>query len=211
MTFITFEGCEGSGKTTQAKLLENAYKKIGIDVISTREPGGTINAELIRNLIVDKDSPEWDPITELLLINAARYEHAKNLIIPSLKEGKTVLCDRFVDSTMAYQGFGRKIGKKLPALIHNFTMDGLSPDLTFILDIDPSEGRARVKDENKNRFENFSIDFHTRVRRGFQEIAALAVARCILIDASLPAKDIHKIVISAIKERQGVSLEVAAA
>ena len=209
MKFITFEGGEGSGKTTQAKLLLQSFKELGKEAIYTREPGGTESAEIIRDLITSEKSPKWSPIAELLLINAARYEHARHVITPAIEQGKTVLCDRFVDSTMAYQGFGHKIGRKLPAIIHNFTMHGLSPELTFILDINPTDGLARVKAEHRNNFEKLSLDFHERVRRGFQEIAELATERCVLISASKSVTDIHKIIIETINERSNLGLKVA--
>jgi dTMP kinase len=144
-----------------------------------------------------------------LLINAARYEHTKNLIEPEIQKGTTVICDRFVDSTMAYQGFGHKIGKKLPAIIHNFTMHGLSPDLTFIFDLDPEQAFARIEIKNKDRIEKMSLEFHQRVRRGFQEIAGMAIDRCIVIDATKSIQDIHKIVISCINERAKLKLKSA--
>lgn len=209
MKFITFEGGEGSGKSTQAKLLNQAFSNNKIASILTREPGGTEGAEKIRNLLIDDKSPKWHPITELLLVNAARYEHAKNLIEPSIEQGKIVICDRFVDSTMAYQGFGHKIGKKLPALMHNFTMQGLSPDLTFILDIDPKIGLKRVHEKDNNRFERLDIEFHERVRRGFNEIANLATERCVLIDASRNINLIHADIINFVNFKLQLKLKTA--
>lgn len=201
MTFITFEGGEGSGKSTQSKLLEQSFKNAKIDVVLTREPGGTVSAEKIRNLIVDNDRGSMHPITELLLINAARYEHSVDLIMPSVKAGKVVICDRYVDSTMAYQGFGLKLGKKVPAIIHNYTMPGISPDLTFILDIEPRVGIARSKQTSEvNHYENLDIEFHERVRNGYHEIAKMAPARCCLIDATQDILNIHKQIINVIND-----------
>jgi dTMP kinase len=198
MKFFTFEGGEGSGKSTQAKMLHQAFVNAEIDPILTREPGGTEAAEIIRNILIHGKNKLY-PITELLMINAARYEHAKDKIIPELKNNKIVICDRFVDSTVAYQGYGHKLGRKMPALLHNLLMEGLAPDLTFILDINPAEGLRRAS-ENKqdNNYEKLGIEFHTRVRDGFLEIASLAKTRCIVIDANNSISKIHRTIIETI-------------
>ena len=208
MNFITIEGGEGAGKTTQSKLLEKAFNQSSIKAIYTREPGGVYSAERIRNLLVERDRDQWSPITELLLHNAARYEHAKKIIHPALKENKVVICDRFVDSTMAYQGYGQKIGKKLPAILHNLVIEGLSPDITFILDIDPKEGLKRVA-ENKDRYELMGIEFHERVQKGFHDIANIANERCILIDAMQPQEKVHEKIINTLNMKFNLSLKTA--
>lgn len=198
--FITFEGGEGSGKSTQAKLLHQAMVNSKVDAVLTREPGGTKEAEAIRDLLLHSDL-KFHPITELLLHNACRYEHAKNLIIPKLNENKIVICDRFVDSTMAYQGYALKVGKKLPALMHNMLMEGLVPDVTFILDIDPEQGlRAAEKRSAEDNYEKRGLEFHKRVRNGFLEIANIAKDRCIVIDAKQSIKKIHEKIVSIIND-----------
>lgn len=208
MSFFTFEGGEGSGKTSQAKYLYQAYISSNIDSILTREPGGTDSAEAIRELLLN-GKQKFYPLTEALLINASRYEHAKAKIIPALRNKQVVICDRFVDSTMAYQGFGHKLGKKIPALLHNLLMESLVPDLTFILDIAPEEGLRRAKLANKipDNYESLDLDFHRRVREGFLEIAAIAKDRCVLIDASQNVIEIHKQIITVINAATGLDLK----
>jgi dTMP kinase len=210
MSFITLEGGEGAGKSTQCKLLADAFCKAGFDVVATREPGGVPSAEEIRKLLIDDDSPDFHPISELLLIAAARFEHVHKLIQPSLKAGSIVVCDRFVDSTMAYQGFGQKLGKKLPAIIHNYTLQGMSPDLTIILDIDPRYGIERsVKANKANKYERLSIEYHEKVRRGFQEIANMAPERCVIIDAQQGISNIHRQIIDIVNMKLGYELLAA--
>lgn len=204
--FFTFEGGEGSGKSTQAKLLNQAFLNEKIDSILTREPGGVGSAEFIRDLLLHQDT-NFYPVTQLLLHNASRYEHAKIKIIPALKDNKMVVCDRFVDSTMAYQGYGHKLGRKLPALLHNMFMEGLAPDLTFILDIDPRAGleRAKKRGESDN-YEKLDIDFHNRVRQGFLEIASMAKGRCIIIDANAEEFEIHQHIIALVNLNLNLNL-----
>jgi len=196
--FFTFEGGEGSGKSTQAKLLQQAFEESGIESIFTREPGGTENAEIIRDLLLHSKA-DFYPITQLLLHNASRYEHVKDKIIPALRQGKVVVCDRFVDSTMAYQGYGHKLGKKFPALLHNMFMENVIPNLTFILDIDPKIGLERAKSRNQlDNYEKLDFSFHTRVREGFLEIAKNAPNRCVVISADDSSKAIHQRIIEII-------------
>ena len=209
MRFFTFEGCEGSGKSTQAKLLYQAFEQAKIDVISTREPGGTEAAEVIRDLLLH-GKVNFYPITELLLHNASRYEHAKAKIIPALRNKQTVICDRFVDSTMAYQGYGHKLGKKFPAMLHNMFMEGLVPDLTFILDVEPERGLSRAAAHGSyDNYEKLDLDFHRRVREGFLEIAAMAKNRCIVIGANETVNDIHHQIIEIVNEGAGFNLKPA--
>jgi dTMP kinase len=204
--FITFEGGEGSGKSTQAKLLFQALKQANIDSIHTREPGGTESAEAIRNMLLHQ-KVNFHPMTELLLHNACRYEHVKDVITPALRNNKIVICDRFVDSTMAYQGYGHKLGKKYPATLHNLLMEGVAPDLTFIFDIDPEKGLSRAKAHGEfDNYENLDIDFHRRVRQGFLEIAAMAKNRCIIINSDQPIEIIHKQVIEIVNEVAAIKL-----
>ncbi|WP_353287199.1 dTMP kinase [Wolbachia endosymbiont (group B) of Gerris lacustris] len=175
--FITFEGIDGSGKTTQSELLANYFKQVRGEnnVVLTREPGGTDFAEKIRGLLL-KDN--IDPISELLLLTSMRYEHMKELILPALKEGKTVICDRFIDSTIAYQGYGLGVDLSLIRDLHKL-VEIKYPDITFILDIDVQVGLSRAKD--KNKYEEMNIDFYNKVRKGFQEIAVKEFNRCNVI------------------------------
>ena len=205
MKFFTFEGGEGSGKSTQAKLLHQAFIEAKIDAILTREPGGTEAAEVIRDLLLHSRTSFY-PITELLLHNASRYEHAKEKIIPALRKKQIVICDRFVDSSMAYQGYGHKLGKKMPALLHNMLMEGLVPDITFILDIEPEKGLHRIKNQHDN-YEKLNLEFHQRVRNGFQEIANMAKDRCVVIDASNSVDKIHQQIISVVNAATGLNLK----
>ena len=206
MNFFTFEGGEGSGKSTQAKMLYSSFVDAGIDTLLTREPGGTESAEVIRDLLINSSST-FHPMSQLLLHNASRYEHATNKIIPALQNNKIVICDRFVDSTMAYQGFGQKLGKKIPALLHNLLMEGLSPNLTFILDIDPEKGLKRATKNGTDNYEKLDLDFHRRVRNGFLEIANLAKNRCIVINANNSASEIHNMIIENINAIAGFDLK----
>ena len=175
--FIVFEGVEGCGKSFQAKKLYNNLKKNRVETIITREPGGTKSSELIRNLILKdyftKDTNEkFDKYTDTLLYLAARNEHIKNKIKPALLKKKVVICDRFVDSTIAYQVFGKKINKNLIDIIHKHILDGLKPNLTFILKVSSSTSRKRLlKRKSKNRYDNFSQSFYNKVQKYFLKIA----------------------------------------
>lgn len=205
--FFTFEGGEGSGKSTQTKMLHQAFVNAKIDALLTREPGGTEAGEMIRNILIH-GKVKLHPMSELLLLNACRYEHAKDKIIPALADKKIVICDRFVDSTMAYQGYGQKLGKKTPALLHNLLMEGLAPDLTFILDIDPEEGLRRAHESKQNNnYEELGLEFHTRVRNGFLEIANLAKNRCIVINANDSIANIHRTIIETINSTTEYNLK----
>ncbi|MFT4327884.1 MAG: dTMP kinase [Wolbachia pipientis] len=172
--FITFEGIDGSGKTTQSELLANYFKQIHGEnnVVLTREPGGTDFAEKIRGLLL-KDN--IDPISELLLLISMRYEHMKKLILPALLEGKMVICDRFIDSTIAYQGYGLGVDLSLIRDLHKL-VEIKYPDITFILDIDVQVGLSRAKD--KNKYEEMNVNFYNKVGKGFKEIAIKEPGRC---------------------------------
>ena len=183
--FISFEGGEGSGKSTQIKLLAKRLAKYG-DVITTREPGGTIEAEIIRNLLVKGKKNKWSGVVETLLLYAARKDHIDKVIAPNLKKNKWVLCDRFKESTLVYQGYGKNVDidliKKLDKLITN----NLTPGLTFILDIDPIIGlkRSKRKSNTETRYENMSLGFHNKIRKAFKAIARLNKKKFILINAN---------------------------
>ncbi|QOD38807.1 dTMP kinase [Candidatus Wolbachia massiliensis] len=175
--FITFEGIDGSGKTTQSGLLASYFRQIHGEnnIVLTREPGGTDFAEKARKILL-KDN--IDPTSELLLLTSIRYEHMKKLILPSLKEGKIVICDRFVDSTVAYQGYGLGVDLGLIRNLHELVKIE-HPDVTFILDIDVEVGLSRAK--HKNKYEEMNICFYDKVRKGFQEIAIKEPHRCSII------------------------------
>lgn len=168
--FITLEGPEGSGKSTIIKLLEGYFNEKGIDYVSTREPGGINIAEQIRNVILDKNNTAMDGRTEALLYAASRRQHMFEKVIPALKNGKVVICDRFVDSSLAYQGYARGLGIGEVMKINEFAIEGYMPNLTLYLDINPEIGLDRIaknKDREVNRLDLEKLDFHKRVREGY--------------------------------------------
>jgi dTMP kinase len=184
--FITFEGGEGSGKSTQIKRLAASLEADGRTVLQTREPGGSPGAEAIRALLVTGDPERWDGMTEALLHYAARRDHVERTIKPALNAGKIVLCDRFSDSTMAYQGYGHGLGRDAITRIHSVTLGSFKPDLTLILDLPVEEGlkRAAGRGGDERRYEDMDVAFHERLRAGFMEIAEAESGRCRVIDAS---------------------------
>ena len=181
--FITFEGGEGAGKSTQIARLEARLNGHGVDVLTTREPGGTPEAEAIRAVIVSGHVGRWSPLAETLLLNAARDSHLQSRIRPALERGAIVLCDRFMDSTRAYQGAAAGVESALISVLERHVVGKTVPDLTLILDIDPEQGLARAKTK-ENRFEQKPLAFHARLRAAFREIAKSEPQRCKLIDAS---------------------------
>ena len=183
--FISFEGGEGSGKSTQIKLLAKRLAKYG-DVITTREPGGTIQAEIIRNLLVKGKKNKWGGVVETLLLYAARKDHIDKVIAPSLKKNKWVLCDRFKESTLVYQGYGKNVDIDLIKKLDKIITNNLTPSLTFILDIDPIIGlnRSKRKSNTETRYENMSLGFHNKIRKSFKAIARLNKKKFILINAN---------------------------
>lgn len=201
--FITLEGGEGSGKSTQIALMIQSLQSKGISVIATREPGGSAGAELIRNLLVKGEVHRWDAVTEALLMNAARRDHLKTLIVPALEKGTWVLCDRFADSTLAYQGYGHGIALPYLNEIYNLIAGQLTPDLTFIFDLDPRVGleRARRRGDAEDRFERLPLEFHDRIREGFRRIAQTDLNRYILIDAALERAKISTQINEYIEQR----------
>ncbi len=170
--FITFEGVEGAGKSTQSRILVDYLNNNGIEAVWTREPGGFEGAEEIRKLIISGSVNKWDSITELLLIYASRREHTEKKIKPLLKQGKVVVSDRYFDSSIAYQGYGYGIDLNKIKQIQDIVLNNFKPDLTLILDLDVEKGlkRTDIRGE-KNRFEDMEVSFHNRVRNGFMEIA----------------------------------------
>lgn len=181
--FITFEGVEGAGKSTQSKLLVEYLNTNGIKAIWTREPGGCEGAEEIRKLLVNGAVNKWDGITELLLMYASRRDHTEKKIKPFLKEGYVVVSDRYLDSTMAYQGYGYDLDLNKIKEVQKVVLDDFLPDLTIILDLDVIEGLQRTdKRGEKNRYEDMKVDFHNRVRNGFLNIAKQNTDRVKLIN-----------------------------
>ena len=196
--FITFEGGEGTGKSTQSKLLFNSISKITKKVVLTREPGGTKQSELLRDLIVKK-KVSWDPLTEILLINAARNEHIKKLISPKLLEKNIVICDRFIDSTYAYQIKAQKLNKKIFENLNKIVVRKVIPKITFLIDIDPKIGIKRSLSRNNEeiKYENYKLGFHRNIRKAFLEISKFN-RRVILIDGNQEVEKIHKLIVDKI-------------
>lgn len=204
--FITFEGGEGAGKSTQAKLLAEFLEKKGRPCLLTREPGGSAGAEEIRNLVVKGDIARWDVMTEALLMFAARRDHLVKTVWPALKENKTVICDRFADSTMAYQGFGyadRGLGQDTVEKLYQIVVGDFKPDLTIILDMPVEAGvnRALKRDANANRYEKMGLDFHRNLRNAFLEIEKKEPKRCVVINANRTIEEISADIVSIVEER----------
>jgi len=207
--FISFEGGEGAGKTTQISLLKKYFENIGSNVVMTREPGGTIEAEKIRELLVQRDGGDWTPMAEALLFFTARHMHVETKIKPALKQGKVVICDRFTDSTIAYQGYGH--GHSLDTLdkIKSISISDFEPDITLILDIDVHEGLKRAgkrmegddTDSTEDRFERMDLSFHENLRQGYLTIAKQNPKRCFVIDATASVDDVHKSIVTIIKNQ----------
>ncbi len=205
--FITLEGGEGSGKTTQINRLAEYLTSKNFKVVTTREPGGTKEAESIRSLLVQRDGGQWTAMAETLLLYAARVMHVEQIIKPAMHSGKIVICDRFSDSTLAYQGYGRELDLEKIKSIEETTIGDFKPNLTLILDIDVEEGlkrsQKRLNDsqdggKTEDRFERLDIGFHKRLRQGFLDIAKAEPERCKIIDASQGSEavfnDIKKII-----------------
>lgn len=204
--FITFEGGEGSGKSTQAKVLAAALEKQGYSVVLTREPGGTKEAEKIRALLVERDGGSWSPMEECLLLFAARAHHIRTLIHPALEAGKIVICDRFTDSTKAYQGFGLGLSMDKIVQLEQDAIDNFKPDLTFLLDIPAKDGLARsskrlaAENSAEDKYEGLSLEFHEKLRQGFLALASGEPARFRVIDASCAMDDIANSILGQAQE-----------
>ena len=189
---ITFEGIDGSGKSTQIQLLEAEFEKLGISYKTFREPGGTKLSEKIRTILLDKENIELYSNAESLLFAAARAQLTAEQIKPAITKGEFVICDRFIDSTIAYQGYGRGLNINNLELINTIATDGLIPDITFILDIDPQKATERLKTVNPDRMEVAGIDFFKKIRQGYCQIREQNQSRCIVINGEKPQKDISK-------------------
>ncbi|GAB4306156.1 MAG: dTMP kinase [Roseovarius sp.] len=208
--FVTLEGIDGSGKSTQARRLAEALRARGHEVVLTREPGGSPGAEQIRALLLDGPPERWSPQTEILLFTAARRDHLERVIEPALSRGAVVICDRFADSTRVYQGLR---GADLGALVDRLhaLIIGREPDLTLLLDIDPQAGlgraaararlRARAGAQGESRFEAFGAPFQARLRQGFLDLARAHPQRFVVIDAARPAEAVARDVLAAVQRR----------
>ena len=206
--FITIEGGEGAGKTTQVGLLVAALERARIRVRATREPGGSPGGEAIRRLLLNGDGDRWDAVGEALLLVAARSDHVARLIAPSIAQGIWVVSDRFADSTLAYQGYGRGLALEDLTTLHRFALGSFTPDLTVILDLPAEVGLARVAARASvgDRFERLDRAFHERLRQGFRQIAVGSGGRCVLIDGSSDPQTVHRAVLDAVEGRLRVML-----
>lgn len=200
--FITIEGVEGAGKSTNIRVIEEFLSEWKLDYILTREPGGTLIAEEIRELLLKHHEEKMDATTELLLIFAARAQHLSTKIRQTLAEGTWVLCDRFTDATYAYQGAGRGLDVKLISQLERLVQDNLRPDLTVIFDLDPSVGLERARQRGQlDRIESQKLEFFQRVREGYQNIASREGDRCLLIDASQTRETVRQRLRAALENR----------
>jgi dTMP kinase len=214
-TFITFEGIEGSGKTTQIVLLANYLQLHHRQVTLTREPGGTLIGDQMRKILLDPDNSMLVPAAELLLYAAARAQHLEELIRPELEAGKIVLCDRFSDATLAYQGYGRGLDREMIKTFDRLVTGGIRPDLTVLLDIDAEAGVSRARGRNNKlgleaeaRFENEEVAFHDRVRQGYLALARAEPDRFRLVDASATPEVIQnnlRVLVEDLLQRDGPS------
>lgn len=197
--FITLEGIDGSGKSTQANALKKTLNKNGNIAILTREPGGSVGAELIRKLLVEGDPNRWSPETEMLLFTAARRDHFEKTIRPALERGKIVISDRFADSTRVYQGATRGDLRALVDQLHQL-MIGYEPDLTLIIDVDPQESLARglARGSGEDRFEDFGLDFQKKLRQGFLKLGNDFDKRCKIIDGTRSVEDISSEILTLV-------------
>ena len=203
--FITFEGGEGAGKSTQVERLREAIERSGTPVIATREPGGSPGAEEIRRLLVDGEPDRWDAATEALLHFAARRDHLVRTILPALEAGTWVVSDRFADSTIAYQGYAQGLDRETLGRLYQMTVGDFAPDLTVILDIPVAKGLARAGGRGgPDRYERMGKGFHERLRAGFLEIAGREPERCVVIDGARDADSVHADVVAALRERVGL-------
>ena len=204
--FITLEGGEGAGKSTQIARLADWLESRGLPVLRSREPGGSTGGEEIRKLLVDGSVDRWDPMSEALLHFAARRQHIVETLEPALAAGTWVLCDRFADSTMAYQGYGHALGPAVVSELYRLVVGDLRPDLTFVLDLPVAEGLARAgrRGTAEARYESMATAFHERVRNGFLEIARKDSDRCVVVDATVSAERVQEALREGLESRLGV-------
>ncbi|MCQ2734665.1 MAG: dTMP kinase [Alphaproteobacteria bacterium] len=210
--FITIEGGEGSGKSTQVKLLASYLQTKGIDVLTTKEPGGTPEGKVLRELLVTGDKDKFDAITECLLYYADRRNHLTKLVWPSMQEGKWVISDRFADSTEAYQyyGYNKRVDYETLENMYKIVAGDFKPDLTIILDIDPKVGmqrsfaKAQEMKVKELRFESRQLEFHQNLRQGFLDIAKREPKRCVVLNADKDIETLHREIVEVVQSRLGV-------
>jgi len=215
--FITFEGGEGVGKTTQIARLAESLRHSGLEVVITREPGGSPGAEEIRQLLVTGATHRWDGVTETLLVFAARRDHLVRQILPALVDGRWVLCDRFTDSTLAYQGYGMGIERDQIEGLHKFVCGFLKPDLTVILDMPAEAGLARAVARRAaageagaaQRYEQLDLKFHNRVRDGFLDLAARDKRCYVVVDAAGKPETVERAIRREVGERLGIDIKTS--
>jgi|TARA_B100002003_G_scaffold241451_1_gene263187 dTMP kinase len=198
--FITFEGGEGSGKSAQSKVLYEKLTKQAIPVVLTHEPGGTPLGDKMSRLLKWTNDTDISPMTELLLFNAARAQLVTEIVKPSLKKGVIVICDRYADSTIAYQSYGRGLDLEIVKLVNHTATQGLKPDLTFLLNTPSEIGLARKKQQKKDRFEREHLAFHQKVRQGYLKLAADESERWLVVDASQSKAKIAKVIWQRVSE-----------
>lgn len=200
--FITFEGPEGSGKTTQAAMLAEFLRQRGYAVLATREPGGTPIGDQIRAILSNLENVDMQPRTEILLFQASRAQLVEQVIRPHLSKGGIVVCDRYADSTLAYQGFGHQVDLETLQTIVEFATGGLKPDLTLLLDLDVEVGlRRRAAGGGWNRLDAYDLAFHRRVRQGYHRLAQAEPQRWVVIDAEQPVESVQQAVRRAVLSR----------
>jgi dTMP kinase len=202
--FITFEGGDGSGKTSQLKMLSAWFSARDIPHVITREPGGCPSAEGLRNLLLQGEGDKWDALSESLLFYAARCEHLRTVIRPALESGAWVLCDRFADSTTVFQGAVKGVGRDILGHLHTWVVGNKGPDLTLIFDLPPEEGLARKNQQatlglTETRMESMGLNFHKKIRDGFLTIAKLEPQRCTVINALGTREEVQNRVLEALK------------
>jgi dTMP kinase len=197
--FVTFEGCDGSGKSTQIHRVSKQLTAMGVDVCVTREPGGTPFGEIVRSVLLDPAGPDRTALAEVFMYSAARAEIVAEVIRPALERGEVVLAERFYDSTTVYQGYAGGIPISDIEAINRISTSGLAPDLTFVLDIhDPQVFHARLSPKKKDKIESRADEYHLKVRQGYREIAARYPERTRLIDASLPVEEVTRLIMAGI-------------
>lgn len=200
--FITIEGMDGSGKTTQINKLKQHFEHEGKEVVLTREPGGTVISEAIREIILDIRYKEMDPVTEALLYAASRAQHVREYILPLIEQGKIIICDRYVDSSMVYQGHARGLGEEMVGMINGFATGGLKPDLTFFLDLEHTKGMSRKSNQQElDRLEAEKEHFHQKVREGYHHLVKNNKDRMISIDASQSIEAVHEAILEGLKSK----------
>ena len=205
--FITLEGGEGAGKTTQLRRLAEALTALGVTVETTREPGGTDGADAIRDLVVNGDGDRWDSVSEALLMYTARRDHVERRIKPALAAGHWVICDRFSDSTMAYQGYARGLGRDWVSDLDRLVLGGFKPDLTLIFDLPVEEGLVRASARGgPDRFEKLGADFHQSLRDAFLDIADRDPARVAVVDATGTPDAVTDRLLAALRDRLAADL-----